>query len=104
MKRDRVMITPFAADNIREAHVWLQVENPVYADKWLDGLKQAISTLETMPKSHAIAPESVEFEQEIRQMLYGRGTPWRIFFTINTCELAVHILHIRHGNRDFWRL
>ena len=31
MKRYKVVITPFAADNIREAHEWLMTENPVYA-------------------------------------------------------------------------
>ncbi len=35
MKHYRVIITPFAGENIREAHEWLEVENPTYAAKWL---------------------------------------------------------------------
>jgi hypothetical protein len=37
----------------------------------------------------------------IRQALYGRGTPWRIFFTVD--GETVQVLHVRHGNRDYWR-
>lgn len=101
MKRYRVVITPYAADNIREAHEWLMAENPVYAAQWLDGIKDRILGLETLPLSHALAPESRDFDCEIRQVLFGRGTPWRIFFTVEGS--TVQVLHVRHGRRDNWR-
>lgn len=101
MKRYRVVITPFAADNIREADEWLMAENPVYAAQWLGAIRDKILGLETLPQSHALAPESGDFDREIRQLLFGRGTPWRIFFTIEGS--SVHILHVRHGRRDDWR-
>ena len=53
MKRYRVIITPFAGENIREAHEWLKAENPTYAAKWLSGIKDKILELETFPESHA---------------------------------------------------
>ncbi|MEO5335159.1 MAG: type II toxin-antitoxin system RelE/ParE family toxin [Magnetococcus sp. YQC-5] len=102
MKRYQVVITPFAEDNIRKAHEWLMAENPVYATKWLDNIRSGILSLEILPESHAIAPESAAFDCDIRQLLFGKGTPWRIFFTID--ESTVHVLHIRHGSRDYWRL
>ena len=33
MKHYRVIITPFAGENIREAHECLEAENPTYAAK-----------------------------------------------------------------------
>jgi len=101
MKHYRVIITPFAGENIREAHEWLETENPTYAAKWLSGIKDKILELETFPESHAAAPESEAFDVEIRQLLYGRGTPWRIFFTID--GTTVLVLHVRHGSRDYWQ-
>ncbi len=101
MKRYEVVITPFAAGNVREAHEWLVVENPAYAAKWLDGIRDKIIGLETLPESHAVAPESEAFDCEIRQLLLGRRNPWRIFFTIE--GPTVQVLHVRHGSRDYWR-
>ena len=100
MKLYRVIITPFAGENIRDAHEWLETENPAYAAKWLSGIKHRILGPETFPQSHAVAPESEAFDVEIRQLLFGRGTPWRIFFTID--GTTVRVLHVRHGSRDYW--
>ena len=101
MRRYRVTISPFAQDNILEAYGWLVAENPAYAKKWLGGIREKIVGLEIFPESHAVAPESDAFASEIRQLLYGRGTPWRIFFTIEGS--TVHVLHVRHGSRNYWR-
>ena len=101
MRRYRVIISPFAEDNIRESFAWLTAENPAYAARWFAGIREKILGLEVFPESHAVAPESDAFESEIRQLLYGRGTPWRIFFTIE--DETVHVLHVRHGSRDYWR-
>ena len=101
MKRNRVVITPFAEDNIRKAHDWLKSANPTHAARWLTSIRDKISDLETLPESHAAAPESGAFNREIRQLLFGRGTPWRIFFTIE--DSTVHVLHVRHGSRDYWQ-
>ena len=100
MKRHRVIVAPFAADNIRQAHEWLAAENPAYAVKWLAGIREKILGLATLPESHARAPESAAFDCDVRQVLYGRGTPWRIFFTVD--GNTVRVLHVRHGNRDYW--
>jgi toxin ParE1/3/4 len=101
MKRYKVVVSPFAADNIRQAHEWLTAENPAYAAKWLIGVREKILGLATLPESHALAPESEAFDCDVRQALYGRGTPWRIFFTVD--DATVQVLHVRHGNRDYWR-
>ena len=51
----QVFITPFAAENIREAFKWYQLENPIYAAKWKTGLEDAIQALGTFPHAHALA-------------------------------------------------
>ncbi|MCY4453912.1 MAG: type II toxin-antitoxin system RelE/ParE family toxin [Immundisolibacterales bacterium] len=101
MRRYRVIVTPSAQDDIREAHKWIAAENPGYARTSLDGLREKILGLETLPESHALAPESGAFDRDIRQLLYGRGTPWRIFLAIDGS--TVQVLHARHGRRDYWR-
>ena len=101
MRRYRVIVTPSAQDDIRKAQEWIAAENPDYARTWLDGLREKILGLETWPESHALAPESDVFDRDIRQLPYGRGTPWRIFFAIDGS--TVQVLHVRHGRRDHWR-
>jgi toxin ParE1/3/4 len=96
MKGYRVVITPCAADDLRAAHAWFLAENPVYAAKWLEDIQSGISGLENLPESRPIAPESDDFDCEIRHMIIGRGIPWRVFFTID--GETVYILHVRHGN------
>ena len=101
MKCYRVVITPLAEDNIRKTHDWLKSENPAHDAKWLTSIRDKISVMDTLPESHAVAPESGAFNREIRQLLFGRGTPWRIFFMIEGS--TVHVLHVRHGSRDYWQ-
>ncbi len=51
-----------------------------------------------MPHRCPLAPENEEFEDEVRQHLYGkRDNKYRILFSIMDAE--VQILHIRHGKR-----
>ena len=101
MRRYEVIITPFAAANIREAHAWLTARNPEHADRWLAAIREQILSLDTLPEAHPVAAESEAFDTEIRQLLVGTGTPWKVFFTVQ--ESMVHVLHIRHGARDAWR-
>lgn len=101
MQRYDVIVTPFAAANIRDAHAWLSAKNPDYADRWLATVRAKILSLDTLPEVHPVAAESEAFDAEIRQLLVGRGTRWKVFYTVQGA--TVHVLHIRHGARDAWR-
>ena len=101
MKRYDVVITPCAADDINEAYAWLSARNPRYAERWLGGIRDAILSLDTVPESHALAPENDAFDDEIHHLRVGRGTPWRVFFTIKGS--TVHVLHVRYGGCAAWR-
>ena len=57
MKRYRVIVTPSAASDISKAYEWLEAERPGYAETWLDEIRKRILGLETLPESHAVAPE-----------------------------------------------
>lgn len=101
MKRYRVSVTPAAASDIEKAHAWYLSEDPVYAAKWLAGLEAAILQLRNLPLAHGIAPESRAFGREIRQLLYGKGRRWRVYFVVD--DATVRVLHVGHASRDYWR-
>jgi len=66
--------------------------------RWLLALEEAVASLVAFPHRCPLAPETVHFPFEVRQLLYGR-TPhvYRILFTIEGD--TVNVLHIRHGRR-----
>jgi plasmid stabilization system protein ParE len=98
----RVILQPEAAEGMESAYRWIEAHSPHRARKWINGLMQAIASLEVFPSRCAFAPENEFFEEEIRQCLYGeRQGIYRILFTIR--ENTVHILHIRHGAQEWVR-
>ena len=101
MKRYRVIVTPRAVDNIRDAYRWFRTANPDYADRWRDGIEEAIHGLSTMPEAHGVAPESSDLDDDVRQLLFGSGNRWRIFYVVDGS--TVRVLHVRHASRGFWR-
>jgi plasmid stabilization system protein ParE len=66
--------------------------------RWFAALDDAIASLAAFPERCLLAPESVRFPFEVRQLFYGRKPHfYRILFTID--GETVKILHIRHGRR-----
>ncbi len=59
----RVIVTPKAADDLRQEHEWLQERNPGAAEDRLTGMRKLILGLASMPESHAVATESAEFDR-----------------------------------------
>src|SRR5687767_906022 len=94
----RVVIQPGAEAEVVEAFGFIHDRSPASAERWLRGLYAAIESLELMPKRCGLARENAAFEEEIRQLLYGkRQHKYRILFTVRGNE--VHVLHVRHGAR-----
>ena len=99
----RIVIEPTAEREIRCAVRW-KTENasPTVAARWYNGLIQKIETLRLYPTRCPLAAENDKFDEEIRELLYGRGGKrvhrHRIIFTIR--EDTVHILYVRHTARD----
>jgi plasmid stabilization system protein ParE len=92
----RVIITPEARDGIRQAYDWISEYSPDSANTWMNGLFQAILSLEKMPLRCSLAFENDLFEEELRQLFYGKkGKVYRILFTVRDTD--VYILFIRHS-------
>jgi plasmid stabilization system protein ParE len=73
--------------------------NPDAAAKWFRSLVRKMDGLRSLPHRHPIAPESDEFEEEIRETFLGkRQNKYRILFAIR--GNSVHVLHVRHGARE----
>lgn len=90
-----VFIEPPAYVEIEEAYLFIRQDSPGNADRWFNGLRKAIDSLEQMPRRCPLAPENSAFEEEIRHLIHGS---YRILFTID--EQEVHVLHVRHGARQ----
>ena len=70
----RIIIEPTAEREIRSAVRW-KTENasPTVAARWYNGLIQKIDTLRRRPTRCPLAAEDDKFDEEIRELLYGRG-------------------------------
>ena len=100
MKRYEVQITEQAESEADKAYIWIKEQSPDNASGWWNGLVDAILSLEELPERCPFAPESEWFDEEIRQLLYGKRTGcYRILYTIQ--ERSVVVLHIRHAAMRF---
>jgi len=94
----RVELSPEADQEIDDAYHWLAEAAPAGAHRWYNGLMDALRSLCDNPQRCRLAPENDAFEEEIRQLLYGRRKHrYRVLFTMH--EHTVRILHVRHGAR-----
>jgi len=96
----RVEMSPEALAEIEQAFLWLHDEAPNAARRWYNGLIDALHSLADQPRRCPLAPEDNAFDDEIRQLLYGRRhNRFRILFTVH--GKTVRILHVRHGARRY---
>jgi len=89
-----VEITDTALADAENYILFLQNERrePDYADRWWNGLVDAVLSLEAMPRRCPLIPEQKYFEEELRHLIYHSH---RIIFTIS--ENTVTILRVYHG-------
>src|SRR5690349_14417912 len=84
-----------ALADVDEAFLWIYDEAPEAALRWYDGLIESFKKLTRMPFRCPLAREDPFFDDDVRQLLYGR---YRIIFTVK--EKTVFILSVRHEKRD----
>ncbi len=90
-----VIIQPAAQKAIEETYLWFSNDSSRKARIWLEGLCQAILSLENMPFRCSLAFENDFFDEEIRQLIYGKGrNAYRILFTI--VDDSIQVLFVRH--------
>jgi len=92
----RVRMAKRAETDVEAIYRWIAEHeaSPLNAKRWLDGLEDAIASLQESPLRCPRAPETAFFRHEIRQLLYHSH---RILFVVDDDEVVV--LHVRHGNR-----
>jgi plasmid stabilization system protein ParE len=94
----RVELTENARQEADAAYEWL-AQRTVHAAAWFNGLADAIEGLAELPTRWSLARESAEFDEPVRQLLYG--TPphiYRVLFIVRSD--FVYVLHVRHGARQ----
>lgn len=91
----RVQPTAQAEADIDRIFAWLSNRSPDGARRWYESFWGAAERLKTMPQSCVVAPESDEFDEEIRLLTFGtaRGRTYRALFVIR--DDLVQILCIR---------
>lgn len=92
----RVEPTDNALADAGEAYFWINEHSEAAALRWYEGLMKAFRSLERNPLRCPLAPESAYFEEEIRQLIYGK---YRILFTVE--REAVFVLRVRHSAQEY---
>ncbi len=93
----RVLLTPTAQADADAAYEWLAKRTDRAVD-WFNGLADSIESLSQLPARCKLAMESAEFDEPVRQRLYGKSpNVYRILFIIRSD--VVHVLHVRHAAR-----
>ncbi len=70
------------------------------AERWFNGIIDAIRSLEQSPRRCPEADESKDLQSEIRLLLYGkRNRRYKIYFAIHEEAKTVRVFHVRHWAR-----
>ena len=95
----RVIITPNAEHDLRDAYNYIRERAPDAATRRVRGIRKQIKTLSRFPERCPLSPESDYFQVPVRESFCGsgpRGT-YRILFVLGR---EVSVVHVRHGSRD----
>ena len=96
----RVELARNAEVELEELYLWVVARAPHHGAKWFNGLERALLSLDHLPKRCPVAPESINPDQPVRVLSYGRKPHvYRVFFTVNDTAGAVRVVHIRHRAR-----
>ena len=78
----RIEIDPLAAADIEEIRDWIAERSPARATVWQDRLLEAIATMASFPRRCPRALERDDYPGEVRKLLYGRRSQFRVLFGI----------------------
>ena len=93
----RVELTGSAQADADAAYQWL-AERGFRAADWFNGLVDAVESLSQLPTRCRLARESAEFDEPVRQLLYGKSPHvYRVLFVIRSD--VVYVVHVRHAAR-----
>ncbi|HVF57948.1 MAG TPA: type II toxin-antitoxin system RelE/ParE family toxin [Pyrinomonadaceae bacterium] len=92
----RVEPTDKALVDAGEVYFRINEQSEGAALRWYEGLLKAFRSLEKNPLRCPLAPECAFFEEEIRQLIYGK---YRILFTVE--GETVFVLRVRHSAQEY---
>ena len=96
--RPKIRCARLPKTELPAAYRYIHSRAPDAAREWIKGARRKIKRLALDPERALLAPESVSFENPIRELFYGggnRGT-YRILFIV--LDQQVYVLHFRHGS------
>lgn len=98
-----VRLMPRAEQDLNGILAWLYSRSPQGAATWYARWVSVIESLQQIAPGCGLAPEDVDHEAEIRQIIFKtrRGKPYRAIFTIRGSDAFV--LHIRGWGQDLIR-
>ncbi len=94
----RVIITPEADTDLRNAYRYIRSHAPRAARDWIRRARQSAKSLAHRPERCPLAPESVSFDEPIRELLFGIGNRGTYRFLFVVLDKSVFIVHVRHGS------
>ena len=96
----RVEIAKNAEAELEELYLWVMSRAPQQGATWFNGLERAVLSLDQHPKRCPVAPESIDPDQPVRVLSYGRKPHvYRVFFIIDDPTQVVRVVHVRRGAR-----
>lgn len=97
----RVDLARNAETELEELYLWVVDRAPQQGAAWFNGLERTVLTLDRHPDRCPIAPESIDPDNPVRVLVYGRAPHvYRIFFTVDHSAKVVRVLHVRRGARQ----
>jgi plasmid stabilization system protein ParE len=94
----QVEILPQALGDIEAAYRWMaDTIGTLSAEAWYNELMAGVRSLESFPNRCPLAPESQEFQQQLRQLLIGKAKRYRLMFVV--VQDFVYVLYVRHTSR-----
>ncbi len=90
----KVKVTSPALSQIKEYYEYIRGESPQNAENWLDGIFDAIDSLEKMPERCPISKHSKYIGQTVRSYVYKRHI---IDYRIDEENKEVQILSVWHS-------
>jgi plasmid stabilization system protein ParE len=91
---------PRAEQDLEAIFQYIQAESSIPANKWFNGLVEAIESLSEHPQRN---PAIIE-DPSLRHLLFGNKPHIsRIIYSIDFSKKQVNVVHIRHHARDEFR-
>jgi toxin ParE1/3/4 len=97
----RVDLAKSAETALEDLYLWVVERAPQQGAAWFNGLERAILGLDRYPDRCPIAPESLDPDNPVRVLSYGRRPHvYRVFFTVDHRAKVVRVVHVRRGARQ----